>query len=366
MKKVYVIAGEASGDLHGSNLIKALRDLEPDMHVRAWGGAKMEKAGAEIVRDYADMNFMGFAEVLANLSTILEAIRFCKQDIVQYAPDVVILIDYPGFNMRIAKYLKKRGIKVFYYISPQVWAWKKGRIHQLKRTVDEMFVILPFEKDFYAQYGMEVNYVGHPLLDAVQEFEVLPHDQRKNLVALLPGSRLQEVKKMLPAMLTVVDQFPDYDFHLAASPNIPISTYDEFLGTSRATLYRGTTYQLLSEAKAALVTSGTATLETALFRVPQVVCYKGSPVSVWLAKRLVNINYISLVNLILDEEVVTELIQEDLKTERLVEELTKLLGDSTRQHQLERYNHLKEKLGGGGASEHTAKLMLKTLEGPSS
>lgn len=363
MKKFYIIAGESSGELHGSNLIKALRNQDNETEFRVWGGDRMKEAGAKVVRDYREMNFMGFSEVLANLSTILDAIRFCKQDIRDYKPDAVVLIDYPGFNMRIAKYVKKLGIPVFYYISPQIWAWKKGRVHQLKKTVDEMFVILPFEKDFYADYDMDVHYVGHPLLDAIEAFNPESSNSSNQIIALLPGSRMQEVKKMLPIMLGVVERFPELNFQVAASSSIPKSTYGEILGTSGVTCSEMSTYQLLSESHAALVTSGTATLETALFQVPQVVCYKGSPISVWLAKRLVNIKYISLVNLILDQPVVSELIQADLKADRLESELNSILAGSGRDQMIDSYADLREKLGGGGASELTASLMLKTLEG---
>lgn len=371
-KRLYIIAGEASGDLHGGNLVCALFDRakEPDgeeLTVRAWGGDRMAAAGAEVVKHYRELAFMGFAEVILNLRTILRNMEVCKQDIEAFRPDAIILIDYPGFNLRIAKWAHARGIPVHYYISPQVWAWKKGRVHTIKKVVDHMYVILPFEKDWYAGYGMEVQFVGHPLLDAIAKegrstLGKLPGDDGRPVVALLPGSRTQEISSMVPLMKEVAAHFTDHRFVLAAAPSVPAEYYRELLDGTPIDLVTGRTYDLLRSARAALVTSGTATLETALFGVPEVVCYRGSAVNVWLAKRLVNVKYISLVNLIMDREVVKELIQNDLSVANMRTELERILYDGPeRERMLMDLRDLQEKLGGGGASQIVANAVWKSL-----
>ncbi len=362
--RYYIIAGEASGDLHGSGLVRELRVADPAAEFRAWGGDKMEAAGAPLVKHYRDLAFMGFVEVVKHLGTILKNIKFAKADILAFRPDVLILIDYPGFNMRIAKWAKALGIRVVYYISPQIWAWKEGRAKAIKRDVDQMLVILPFEVPFYRKWGMEVEYVGHPLVEVVDAAlkSGLPAKlglTGKPLIALLPGSREQEIRTKLPIMLSVVEAFPDYEFAVAMAPSQPESLYREIAGGKPIALVAGQTYELLRQSHAALVTSGTATLETALFGVPQIVCYKGHPASYWLAKKLIKVKYISLVNLILDRPVVPELIQNDLNTEKITELLRKLLPeDSPYRRQMQQdYATLWDLLGSRRASEAAAKLI---------
>ncbi len=370
--KLYFIAGEASGDLHGSNLIKALKKQEPSCEIRAWGGDLMEDAGARLVKHYRDLAFMGFIEVLFNLRTILNNIAFCKKDILEYKPDAIVLIDYPGFNLRIAEWAKKEGIKVFYYISPQIWAWKQSRVHKIKRDVDEMYVILPFEKKFYAKFDYPVTFVGHPLLDAIEQFkeeqktfENFTKDNQlnnKKIIALLPGSRKQEISTMLPIMLSVQKHYPEFQFVIAGAPSQDPDYYSPFIQNEDINIIYNKAYKLLQHSHAALVTSGTATLETALFDVPEVVCYKGNAVSYQIAKQLVKIEYISLVNLIMDKETVKELIQGELNESNLKLELDKLVkNEESRKNLLDEYKTLKEKLGGSGASENTATHLLKTL-----
>jgi lipid-A-disaccharide synthase len=356
--RYYIIAGEASGDLHGSNLVKAIHRRDPHADVRCWGGDKMEAAGATLVKHYRDLAFMGFVEVLVHLRTIMGNISFCKKDITAYRPDVLVLIDYPGFNLRIAEWAKQQGIKVVYYISPQVWAWKEGRVKQIKRDVDRMLVILPFEQDFYKKWNFPVTYVGHPLIEVVEQEKAiapapLPND--KPIIALLPGSRAQEIKVKLPIMLEMTERFPQYRFAVAQAPSQPDELYREIIGGKDVLLVKGKTYDLLKQAKAGLITSGTATLETALFGVPQVVCYKGNAISFWLATKLVSVKYISLVNLIMDKPVVTELIQNDLTPDNLERELNKLLNDGAdRDAVLADYRELWHKLGSRPASENAA------------
>ncbi|MFZ6052429.1 lipid-A-disaccharide synthase [Halocola ammonii] len=373
--KFYVIAGEASGDLHGANLIRELKKQQPDSEFRAWGGDMMEEQGAQLVKHYRDLAFMGFSEVLLNLKTILGNIKFCKADIEEWNPDAVIMIDYPGFNLRIAEHVKSLEIPVLYYISPQVWAWKKSRVHKIKKVVDKMYVILPFEQAFYEEYDYKVEFVGHPLLDVIEWKE--PSEEaslnfcrenslnEKPIIALLPGSRKQEIKRMLPIMLNVNKHFPEYQFVIAGAPSQDAEFYHTWSAKhSDVHLLFGKTYDLFKYAKAGLVTSGTATLEAALFGLPEVVCYKGSPVSYAIARMLVKIKFISLVNLIMDREVVKELIQSDLTVKKIRKELNLLLNDESRKSQIEAdYAALREKLGGSGASEKTASLMLKTLKG---
>lgn len=365
--KYYIIAGEASGDLHGSNLMKALKQKDPAADFRFWGGDLMAKQGGKIVRHYRDLAFMGFLEVAMNLRTILNNIKFCKDDIKNNRPDVLILVDYPGFNLRIAKFAKEMGIKVVYYISPQLWAWKEGRVEIIKKYVDEMMVILPFEEDFYKKHGVHSHFVGHPLLDAistlkdvnVETFKTENGLNEKEIIALLPGSRKQEVEKMLQMMLSVRPYFEDYQFVIAGAPSLPKEFYETYVDDN-VHFVSNKTYDLLRCSKAALVTSGTATLETALLNVPEVVCYRGSKISYAIAKRLVkNIKYISLVNLIMDREVVKELIQNDLNTNNLVAELKKILETEKRFEVFRDYQLLREKLGGKGASENAAEIILK-------
>jgi len=369
--KYYIISGEASGDLHGSNLVKEIFKRDAEASIRAWGGDLMKEAGANVVKHYRDLAFMGFAEVIANIGTILKNFKVCKADILSFNPDILILIDYPGFNLRMAEFAHKKGIKVFYYISPQIWAWKQNRVKKIKAFVDEMYVILPFEKDFYAKFDVDVHFVGHPLIDAVSQFKKdLPDRESffqeygmtdRPLVLLMPGSRKQEISKMLPLMLKVASKHPEYHFVIAGAPGQEACYYREFIGESDVQLISGKTYQLLSYARAALVASGTATLETAIFKVPQVVCYRGGTISYVIAKNLVKIEYISLVNLIMNKEVVKELIQNDLNLKKLESEFSKIAKDGEpRSKQLADYEELYEKLGGEGASALTAELMLKS------
>ncbi|MCJ8153550.1 lipid-A-disaccharide synthase [Chryseobacterium sp. SSA4.19] len=365
--KYYIIAGEASGDLHGSNLMKALKQKDQASEFRFWGGDLMSAQGGTLVKHYRDLAFMGFLEVAMNLRTILNNIKFCKEDIKNNRPDVLVLVDYPGFNLRIAKFAKALGIKVVYYISPQLWAWKEGRVEIIKKYVDEMMVILPFEEDFYKKHGVDSHFVGHPLLDAISTLEdIKVHDfkadhglNEKEIIALLPGSRKQEVEKMLEIMLSVRPYFRDYQFVIAGAPSLPKGFYEKYVD-EHVHFVSNKTYDLLRCSKAALVTSGTATLETALLNVPEVVCYRGSKISYAIAKRLVkNIKYISLVNLIMDREVVKELIQDELNTNNLVEELKMILETERRFVVLKDYELLRMKLGGKGASENAADVILK-------
>ena len=368
--KYYIIAGEASGDLHGANLMKALKAEDTAADFRIWGGNKMKAAGGELVKHYKDLAFMGFVEVVKNIRTILNNFDICKSDVINYKPDVLILIDYPGFNLRIAKWAKKQSIKVFYYISPQVWAWNTGRVKEIKKNIDKMFVILPFEKPFYQKYDYEVDFVGHPLLDMIHQLKPSNDFFSKNnlpdnrIIALLPGSRKQEITKMLDVMLSVVADFPDYQFVIAGAPSIPLSFYKKILqniDSQQIKVVTGQTHDLLQHSHAALVTSGTATLETALFDVPQVVCYKGGAMNYQIAKRVIKVKYISLVNLIVEYEIVKELIQDEFNATNLVEELNQIISGPARQKMLDGYLLLKDQLGNSGASERTAKLMVGYL-----
>lgn len=366
--KYYIIAGEASGDLHGSSLIKELKQLDSSSTFRCWGGDKMQEAGGDLVKHYRELAFMGFLEVLMNLRTIFRNLKFCKEDILQYKPDALILIDYPGFNLRIAKWAKQQGLKVIYYISPQVWAWKENRVKSMKQCIDKMLVILPFEKDYYKnKWNWETEYVGHPLAEVIAKHKAQGIREKfagKPIIALLPGSRKQEIVKKLPVMLKVSQSFPSYQFIVAKAPGLEESFYDALLQPySNVSYVNNRTYDLLLQAKAALVTSGTATLETALFEVPEVVCYKGSWLSYQIGKRLVNVKYISLVNLIMDKLVVKELIQNDLTAENLKKELEELLTDETRRKELkEDYSSLINKLSeGGNASAKAAASVSQFL-----
>ncbi len=368
--KLYIIAGEASGDLHGSNLIKALKANRPSLDIRAWGGDLMQSAGADVVKHYRDLAFMGFYEVLVNLKTILRNIRFCKEDITAFRPDALILIDYPGFNLRIAKWAHENGIPVLYYIAPQVWAWKENRIHAMKKHIQHLFVVLPFEKLYFENHNMPVTFVGHPLLDQIsgssetrQEFQQRNKLSDKPIIALLPGSRKQEIRTMLPIMLEMTNHFPQYQFIVAGAPSQNESFYRSVAQQQSMTVLFGQTSEILRHAAAGLITSGTATLEAGIYKVPQVVCYKGSSISYAIAKQLVKIKYISLVNLILDKPAVTELIQHDLNNTKLKAELDSLLNEESRRAKIQQdYRELHDSLGGAGASERTAIAMLKILE----
>lgn len=365
----YLIAGERSGDLHGGNLIKAIRHHDPAARFRAWGGEQMEEAGATLVRHYRTMAFMGFLEVVQNLGTIRKNLRDCQQDLLETRPNVLILIDYAGFNLRMARFAKKHGIRVFYYISPKVWAWNQKRALKIKAVVDRMFVIFPFEVDFYGKYAYKVDYVGNPLMDAIAGFQIDPQFRKKNnlsdkpVIALLPGSRHQEVAIMLPAMMEAIPHFSDYQFVVSGVSNLPASLYQEMMNRFPNTpMVIDDAYNLLSVAAGALVTSGTATLETALLNVPEVVCYKMTWVSYQVASRVIAVPFISLVNLILEREAVKELKQYKLTTENLIEELTKILpGGSDYNRQLADYEELREKVGGPGASDRAGELMVNYL-----
>lgn len=366
--KFYIIAGEASGDLHAANLMKAMLEKDPQTSFRFWGGDRMASVAGAPVKHIRDLAFMGFIEVIANLKTILSNIKACKNDILNYKPDALILVDYPGFNLRIAEFAHTHDIQVHYYISPQVWAWKQNRVFKIKKVVDQMYCILPFEMAFYGKFKMDVHYVGHPLADAIQEFKATALNKdtflkdnkldSKKILAILPGSRRQEIKIKLPIMLSASKNFSDYQILIAGAPNIPAEFYLQIAGENKIKIIQNDTYNLLNNSDLAIVTSGTATLETALFKVPQVVCYKGSPISYQIAKRLIKVKYISLVNLIMDEPLVTELIQNDLTPANITRELKLLEIPENRYPLIYAYNALEVKLGAGGASNRTASLIL--------
>lgn len=360
------MAGEASGDLHGANLMKALKERDHQAEFRYFGGDLMKAEGGTIVKHIADMAFMGFIEVAANLSTILKNLRFCKEDISGWRPDVLVLIDFPGFNLKIAEFAKKNGLLVCYYISPKVWAWNQKRVLKIKRIVDHLFCILPFEVDFYKKWGMEVDYVGNPLLDAIDAFKPdenflktnLPEE--KKIIALLPGSRKQEISRLLPEMIGVTEKFPDYQFVIAGAPGFNRGYYEQFLNQKNTPVLFNVTYDLLSHAEAAIVASGTATLETALFNVPQVLVYKGHPISIGIARAVIRIKAIGLVNLIMDNAIVKELIQKDCTPENIAAELDNILNNkSYRENMLANYDKLDKKMGKPGASGKTAELIIK-------
>lgn len=373
--RYYIIAGEASGDLHASNLVRELKNMEPAASFRGWGGDLMKEAGVDIIKHYRDLAFMGFSEVISNLGAIMRNLSFCRKDIREYNPDAIIFVDYPGFNLRIAKWARKAGFKTIYYISPQIWAWKESRIHDIRKYIDKMFVILPFEEEYYRKRNYEVEYVGHPLVNVVnnarEEIESVPLVSDSplndtNIIALLPGSRKQEIIRKLPIMLEASRQFPDHRFIIAKASSLEDDFYQPLLEKyTHVRSIRNKTYDLLTRAKAALVTSGTATLETALFGVPQVVCYKGSPLSYSIAKRLVKVRYISLVNLIMDKPVVKELIQDELTVENVVSELKKILYDKDNILSMKQeYSNLSGLLRhGGNASLNAAKSIREFLLG---
>ena len=366
--KYYLVAGEASGDLHGANLMKALKAEDGGAVFRYFGGDKMAAEGGELVKHYADMAFMGFTEVILNLNTIFKNLKACKNDILAWKPDVLVLIDFPGFNLKIAEFAKANGIKVCYYISPKVWAWNQKRVLKIKRVVDHMFCILPFEVDFYKTWGMKVDYVGNPLLDEIAQFSPDLNFREKNqlgdkkIIALLPGSRKQEIERLLPVMLSVVDNHPDYVFAIGAAPTFTEAYYQQFMGATKVALLFNNTYNLLHHAHAAIVASGTATLETALFKVPQVVVYKGGAISIAIARMLVKIKFISLVNLIVDKKIVTELIQEDCNSQKVNNELALILDGPGRNEMLANYDGLLKLMGKPGASAKTAQLITTYLQ----
>lgn len=363
-KRVFILCGEASGDLHAANLVRQWNQLDHDTIFKAWGGDRLKAEKVEVLKDIKDLSFMGFVEVLKHLRTISRNFKECKKTLVEFKPDALILVDFPGFNLRMAKWAKEHGIKVIYYISPQLWAWKKGRIRQVRNYVDHMYCILPFEQDFYQQFQYQVAYFGHPLLDEIAQF----NQQRKSLdlgdkpiLALLPGSRIQEVRRKLPIMLAAVKHVEGYKVVIACSNQISPHVFDEF-ATEDIHLVFGKTYEVLQAAELALVTSGTATLETALFRVPQVVCYKSNMLSYWIARQVVKINYISLVNLILNEPLVVELIQHRCNEKTIREELNKLINNQAyRNSMIEGYDRLIAQLGHHGASKRIAVSMLETF-----
>ncbi|ADY28618.1 lipid-A-disaccharide synthase [Cellulophaga lytica] len=370
--KYYIIAGEASGDLHGSNLIKAIKVADTNANIRCWGGDLMQQAGGDLVKHYKSMAFMGFIEVISNINKISKNLKFCKEDIDAFKPDAIVFIDYSGFNLRIAKWAKENNYRTNYYISPQIWASREGRISKIKRDVDAMHVILPFEKDFYEKkHNYPVHFVGHPLLDAINK-QPLPNeanfrannnlDPKKQIIALLPGSRKQEVQKMLNVMLSVTKSFTNYQFVIAGAPSLDLDFYKPYLKNPQVGFVANQTYSLLALSTAALVTSGTATLETALFKVPQAVCYKAHWLSYYIAKKIITLKYISLVNLIMDKEVIKELIQDDLNTNNLTLELNKILSKDTRTKVFEEYYQLEKKLGGVGASKKAAELIVSNTK----
>lgn len=367
--KYYLIAGERSGDLHAGNLVKAIKKRDPSATFRGFGGEYMEQAGVELAVHYRDMAFMGLAELLTNINKIKKYIRFCKDDITAHKPDVIVLIDYGGFNLQIARFGKKSGIKVFYYIPPKYWAWYQNRALWLKPHVDRLFVILPFEKEFFKKFNWDSDYVGNPVLDAVKshhpdkEFLTrngLQGDDR--FIAFLPGSRKQELKTILPLMANVARNFPDRQFAVAAVNNLDKSLYVGISSLKNVKLIFEDTYNILQNASAAIVTSGTATLETALFKVPQIVVYKANVISYWLAKFLIKVQFISLVNLIAGKEVVKEMIQSEANPESITVELKQILNNSIyRQGILDGYDQIIKILDTGSASENAATLMTQAL-----
>jgi lipid-A-disaccharide synthase len=373
--KYYIIAGEASGDLHGANLIKGLKNSDKQADIRCWGGDLMQAEGTTLVKHYRETAYMGLFEVIAHARTIAKNFKFCFSDILTFAPDVIILIDYAGFNLRVAKFAKENGIKVFFYISPKVWVWNEKRVKKIKLYVDRMFVIFPFEKDFYSKkHQYEVDYVGNPLLDAIEEkkasipsrIDFLAQNKltEKPIIALLPGSRKQEISRLLPVMVSIIDSFPQYQFVIAGTTALSGSIYQPYLKNSNLSIIFNKTYELLSHSEAAVVASGTATLETALYNVPQVVCYKINQATYSLGKPFFPIKYFSLVNIIMDEPVVKELLQYNLERD-IALELNQILNNPAYRNQmLEKYRELYEKCGGPGASQKAANLMIHYLQHP--
>jgi lipid-A-disaccharide synthase len=367
--RYYIIAGERSGDLHAGNLVKAINGLDTNAIFKGFGGDFMDQAGVQVTIHYRELAFMGFAEVLANLNKISKNIKICKQDILSFKPDVIILVDYGGFNTRIAKFAKKNNLRVFFYITPKVWAWYQSRALTLKQNVDRMFVILPFEKDFYKKFDWDVDYVGNPVLDAVKSHTADTSFLEKNnfmpdrkIVAFLPGSRKQELSNVIPMLTSVAQRFPEFLFAVAIVSNLDRGLYSALESLPNVRLILEDTYNLLLNAEAAVVTSGTATLETALLRVPQVVIYKTSTISYQIAKGFIKVPFISLVNLIAGKRVVRELIQREMNEDLIVKELNLLINDQAyRKQMLAEYNAIYSTLDIGSASENAAKLMVKYL-----
>lgn len=362
---VYIVCGEASGDLHAANLVAAWKTLNPRINFKAWGGKRLAAQGVELEKNISALSFMGFLEVLLNIRTIRSQFKELQASLLVQKPTLLVLVDYPGFNLRMARWAHEHGIKVLYYISPTVWAWKQNRVYSIQKYVSKLYCILPFEPEFYAKYGVDVAYFGHPLKDEIEHYlqHAQPQQYSKPVLALLPGSRPQELKQKLPLMLKAAKDFEQrYQVVVACSPIIPMSVYEGYCRGYAVDFNTGHTYDLLSQAEIALVTSGTATLETALFGVPQVVCYKGSAISIWLAKKLVQIKYISLVNLILDKKAVQELIQEECTVANMTLGLQKLLpGSPERAQVLEEYRSLQQKLQQSGVSLRIAKSMNSYL-----
>ena len=374
--RYYIIAGEASGDLHGSNLIKGIREVDPSAQIRCWGGDLMEEAGAELVKHYKEGAIMGFVEVVANLGKLSRNLRDCKEDVLAYNPDVLILIDYPGFNFRIAEFAKKKGIRTFYYIAPKVWAWKEKRVHRLKKFVDRLFIIFPFEIEYFKKWGIDAVYNGNPLLDSVdnhpsatetkEEFCAKAEiDPNRKTIALLAGSRRGEIKYLLPRMIEVAKRYPDYQFLMACAPSMEKEFYEGIIGKSASNikLLFGQTYSILRNSDAAIINSGTASLEAALIGVPQVVCYGGNEISYQIAKRVVKLKYISLANLIMDKGLFKELIQHDCTPDKISKELDLLVNDTTYREKMQKdYKDVREVLGGKGASAKVARAMIDELK----
>ncbi|MGQ1783998.1 lipid-A-disaccharide synthase [Saccharicrinis sp. GN24d3] len=373
--KYYIIAGEPSGDLHASNLMKSLKVEDPKFEFRFWGGDLMKEVGGDLVRHYSQTAYMGIKEVVSNLGKIKANFKLCKSDLLNYNPDVLILVDYPGFNLRMAEFAKKKSIKVFYYISPKIWAWNTGRVKKIKAYVDKMFTILPFETQFYQQYGVPIDYVGNPVLDAIdnrnnkgEDFNAFKERNgldKRPVVGLLAGSRVQEIKYVLPEMVRMIDQFPDYQFVIAGAPSFTKADYQPFVAGKDVKIIFKQTYELLQQAQGALVTSGTATLETALLDCPQIVCYKmwgGKNFHRFIKRFVLKVEHISLVNLILNKEGVREMVQEELNFRDLKSELTKLLTDQDyRIRMFNNYNELHKIMGEPGTSSRAAKLMVQAL-----
>ena len=365
--KYYLIAGEASGDLHGSNLVKEIQKLDKEADIRCWGGDKMAAAGATVVKHYKDLAFMGFSEVVKNLPAIMRNFSFCKKDILSFNPEVIVFIDYPGFNLRMAKWAKQNNFKTVFYISPQIWAWKEGRVKTIIESIDKTIVILPFEKEFYKKYNYEVSYVGHPLVQVVDDFKKAHPAIKKqdNIIALLPGSRKQEIKTKLPIMLEATRHFTDFQFIVAKAPSIENEFYEQFLQQFKnVKTETDSTYSILMKSTAALVTSGTATLEAALFKVPEIVCYKAGSISYEIGKRLIKLKFISLVNLIMNKEVVKELIQHDLTADNIKIHLQNILFNEKMKIQiLNDYDELEKLLSkGGDASKNAAKIIWELVK----
>lgn len=369
LMKYYLIAGEASGDLHASNLIKELKLQDTKAEFRYLGGDLMQKQGGKLVRHFKETAYMGFLDVIVHLPAILKNINFIKEDIKKYNPDVLILVDYPGFNLRIAEFAHNLDLKVYYYISPKIWAWKQSRVHKIKKFIDKLFIIFPFEKDFYKQFNYEVEYVGNPIMDAIEikdaNFTVFKEKynlEDKKIIALLPGSRKSEIKHNFPTMLKVASNFTDYQFIVAATPSLEKEVFEKYSHQYKIKLIYDDTYNLLRHSEAAIVTSGTATLETAILNIPELVCYKGDAFSYQIAKRLIKIKYISLVNLVMDKEVIKELIQYDMTAEKISNELEQILNNNVYKNtMLKNFDEMRNKLGGKGASKRTAEIIIKSL-----